>query len=386
MDICEKEQQRFDILGALPVEISLHCLSFLDASSVCNAAATNKYWNMLTRDNLLWKSLCYQLEINAPMYGFGNYKESYKYRARLLKRWQKGEFQTVTKLVEGDNDFSCLHYNDRYVAAGSFDKTIKVWSLFNLQQILTLEGHSDIVSHVKFSGERIFSCSRDGTMKIWNFEGECLHTVALHHGKAVRYFQVVEDETNYAVLSAGEDMRVVLWNIEEGNAVEQLYTHDNIVTVLAYDKDTNTLISGSRDAVVKVFSFDTRSLVTSFKSHTDSITCLSFSKSRIITGSRDKTVKAFDRSTYKCLLTIPHTHWLTAVACDDDKVLSNCIDSGDLTLHSLKNGELLHTFKSHTKLIRAIQFDYAKIVTCSNDGSVAILSFDDCGRRMSTVA
>ncbi|MBW4612648.1 MAG: hypothetical protein KME21_05095 [Desmonostoc vinosum HA7617-LM4] len=59
--------------------------------------------------------------------------------------------------------------DDRTLASGSRDKTIKIWNLATGQEITTLNGHSNWVTSVAFSpdGRTLASGSDDATIKIW---------------------------------------------------------------------------------------------------------------------------------------------------------------------------------------------------------------------------
>ena len=60
--------------------------------------------------------------------------------------------------------------DNRLLAAGSADKTVRIWDLATGEESRTLIGHSDWVTDVSFSpdGRRLASSSYDGTVKIWD--------------------------------------------------------------------------------------------------------------------------------------------------------------------------------------------------------------------------
>jgi WD40 repeat protein len=60
----------------------------------------------------------------------------------------------------------------KYMASGSADKTVKLWSLKYQKEVITLQGHIDSVNSVTFSpnGKYLASCSAEKTVKIWSVE------------------------------------------------------------------------------------------------------------------------------------------------------------------------------------------------------------------------
>jgi WD40 repeat protein len=58
----------------------------------------------------------------------------------------------------------------KYLASGSEDKTVKLWSLESQKELAMLKGHSSGVTSVAFSpdGKYLASGSEDNTVKLWS--------------------------------------------------------------------------------------------------------------------------------------------------------------------------------------------------------------------------
>lgn len=58
--------------------------------------------------------------------------------------------------------------NQRRVFSGSYDSTIKVWSLENSRCIQTLKRHTSSVEALVFDGEALYSASSDNSIKVFS--------------------------------------------------------------------------------------------------------------------------------------------------------------------------------------------------------------------------
>ncbi len=62
----------------------------------------------------------------------------------------------------------------KYLASGSRDNSVKIWSVKEGKELYTLEGHNDDVLSIAFSNEQniLASGSTRGDIIIWNFESQ----------------------------------------------------------------------------------------------------------------------------------------------------------------------------------------------------------------------
>ena len=62
----------------------------------------------------------------------------------------------------------CVQFDDQKIVSGSYDDTIKVWSLELGTCLNTLVGHADAVTCLQFNYHRIISGSLDCTLRFWD--------------------------------------------------------------------------------------------------------------------------------------------------------------------------------------------------------------------------
>lgn len=75
---------------------------------------------------------------------------------------------------------------ERVLATGSGDKTVKLWNIDDFSCVKTFEGHTNSVLRVDFlnAGMQMVSSASDGLVKLWNVrEEECTATMDNHEDK-----------------------------------------------------------------------------------------------------------------------------------------------------------------------------------------------------------
>jgi WD40 repeat protein len=111
-------------------------------------------------------------------------------------------------------------------------------------------GCKDIYAHddnilalaVSPDGTRLFSGSRDKTVKIWSLpEGALLKTLTGHSGD-VNALAISPDGTQ--LFSGSDDRTVKIWSLPEGAPVKTLTGHSGYITSLAVSPDGTRLFSG----------------------------------------------------------------------------------------------------------------------------------------------
>ena len=93
-----------------------------------------------------------------------------------------------------------------YIISGSGDRTIKIWN-YDGKCIHTLSGHSDYVASIATTKDYIISGSDDKTIKIWNYDGKCVHTLE-GHSDYINSIATTKDH----IISGSYDKTIKVWN------------------------------------------------------------------------------------------------------------------------------------------------------------------------------
>ncbi|XP_061365018.1 small ribosomal subunit protein RACK1-like [Gastrolobium bilobum] len=131
-----------------------------------------------------------------------------------------------------------MDYN-RQIASASRDRTIKLWNIQGECKYTVEErdeedvdgegdGHSDWVNCVRFGHESLVSCSRDGTVKVWDLKFnkiEPRHNLDGHTG----YVNCIAVSPDGSVCASGGDDGVIpIWDLAKGKRLFSFYVESNV--------------------------------------------------------------------------------------------------------------------------------------------------------------
>jgi len=223
---------------------------------------------------------------------------------------------------------------------GSHDGAIRSFNLKNGRRIQVLKGHTSWVNeltspvvnephHLPDSKpfNTLYSCSRDGTIKIWDIQNaECLVTLSGHEGP-VNSIDVVYEKGLLA--SGSHDGTTILWDLKTNTVLRAYSGHTSAVSSVKLRGPL--LFSASWDHFVKIVNIETNKVVNIITPCNSPIRCLD-------------------------LPPFPQPDDETTAPLDDwnPPVFVGCND-GLIYIMDLQTGKVTQTLKAHTEAVRCIR-------------------------------
>lgn len=231
--------------------------------------------------------------------------------------------------------------DEKYLASGSDDRTVRVWDLVRREFLTSLVHHSDKVRAVEFlaKSRKLLSASQNSQICIWRFTSED---------------EIVLDTTYWLMDNPACPLRTV-----------------------SISPDDRRLVSGHDDGIIRLWDLETGEFLQQFaKRHNSWIRNIHFSPDgkMIASSSEDKTICLWDATTGECLHTLRrHSGRVWSVAFHPKR--SWLVSGGDglkIKLWNTENGDCLGAFRGYNHETRPIAFspDGELLATGNNQAAV----------------
>ncbi|MBL8814922.1 MAG: hypothetical protein JNL58_02745 [Planctomyces sp.] len=214
-----------------------------------------------------------------------------------------------------------ISHDGKYAAAGSKDRSARVWRLDDGQLQATMIGHNGFVNAVQFTSDnsRLITSSVDGTNRIWDSaSGKELQVLHGHTG-SIAAADLTEDSGK--LISAGSDKQLRIWDLSAdfgGRLAVQIEQKGSYSTI--FSPDGTRLYIACFDGHVRVVDTQSGDITHDWASHSASCNTLSLSRDgqRLLTCSWDKSAKLWNTADLSLLATLDAGNGVTHCAISPD--------------------------------------------------------------------
>ncbi|CAK7204337.1 hypothetical protein SEUCBS139899_007092 [Sporothrix eucalyptigena] len=227
------------------------------------------------------------------------------------------------------------------------------------------EAHGECIYTIQFNADYLVSGSRDRTIRIWNLHTRRLARLPLvGHRGSVLCLQFDSDLEEDLIVSGSSDSNVILWRFSTGEIIQRLHrAHREPVLNVKFDK--NILVTCSKDKTIKVFN-----------RHPLKPGDLGYAVDPVGINVKRYGYDDFDNMPIKPPYTLigsleGHSAAVNAVQIYGREIISA---SGDrnVKIWDWPNQQCIRTLVGHSKGIACVQYDGRRIVSGSSDNEVKV--------------
>lgn len=243
------------------------------------------------------------------------------------------------------------------------------------------EAHNECVYTIQYTGKYLVSGSRDQTLRIWDLDTQRLIRRPLSgHNGSVLCLQFDASPEEDIVVSGSSDTDVIIWQFSTGRLLRRISkAHELSVLNIKFDK--RYLVTCSKDKLIKIWNrqslqpgddaYPIRGVEggAKFPPYILDLSTIHDPRDLQVNFTYDQLVPLPE---YSLIMTIDlHAAAVNAVHIYKDELVSASGDR-DIKVFNIRTGAQTALCKGHNKGIACVQYDGIRIVSGSSDDTIRI--------------
>jgi len=219
----------------------------------------------------------------------------------IVVKWSSADYShpTACAKVKG-HIFALLFLPDKnHLVIGTMYGSLYVIDLNSKQEIHHITFHQQSIYDIRFFDSKIFVCSKDGVLSIWDTEYHPLKSLKIST-EALRQIDFSHSHNEIAI--GASDHHIYILSSTDFSLQKILNGPANSVFSICFSPDGKYLLTGSRDAHLYQWNVNENySLLQQIPAHLYTINHIIYicNDKLFATASRDKTIKLWDAKTFE---------------------------------------------------------------------------------------
>jgi WD40 repeat protein len=284
-----------------------------------------------------------------------------------------------------------IELKNKMIATGSYDKTIKIWTLNDDQQILekTIQEQGKVFSLLEFENNMLLSAidktpddvqeitqiSKDDiVIRLWDLNNPNQKSLFDFKGHSLRVNALVKCNDKFFA-SCSNDNTIIIWDYVFKNIRSTLQGHTDCILCMIL-LNNGKLCSGSADTTIKIWDWENENCENTLTGHNHWVKCLTqLSNDYIISGSQDNIIKIWDN--YRDIAELrEHTRSVRSICqIGNTNYIATASFDHTIKIWDVNKNTSVQTLQGHSSsVINIIYHSNGYLISSSNDKTLKIWS------------
>lgn len=233
--------------------------------------------------------------------------------------------------------------NENILVVGLSSGGMHFFDLLQRKEIKFFTQHTKAIFSIKSNAKKnqLFVTDAEGNLSVWNtIDYSLMIYLPLDCGKIRKI--AISKNGEFAAFACQDGM-IRVFDTENFNEIKTINAHkDGATSILFHPLNSDVLISGGKDALIKIWKWNEQELIETIVAHNYAVYALiALVEGQVIaSASRDKTIKLWDSNTFRFIEKLEgklggHRHSVNGISTFNENTFVSCSDDGKLIVWEL---------------------------------------------------